>query len=268
MLDVSTLLPEIKAIAQTVGTILLRYYAHPPVSQIKADGTPVSVADYESERVIIDALQRLKPEIPIISEESYGNDHRSWSGESCFWMVDPLDGTSHFLNHNPEFTVNIGLIDDQKPILGVICAPALNLLYAAVHEGRATLTHTDTQEEYALMVRRPPTEGLVVLTSASQAKSAEQLLPKTKFHSHHVASYRSVGSGLKMCYIAAGQADLYPRLAGTWEWDTAASQVILEAAGGHVDVLTGERLAYGKPLFHNPAFIAYGLATQTQEEAG
>jgi 3'(2'), 5'-bisphosphate nucleotidase len=171
-----------------------------------------------------------------------------------FWLVDPLDGTREFIDRNGEFTVNIALVEHGMPSLGVVYAPALQRLFAGASGGIACVE--DAGRRSTIRCRQPPTDGLTVVASRSHADMAalDAYLADTK-----VASWRRVGSSLKLCLVAAGEADLYPRLGRTMEWDIAAAHAVLGAAGGSVTDLAGTPLLYGKPGFENPHFVARGL---------
>lgn len=219
-------------------------------SSSKADGSPVTLADIASEGVISRGLKELAPHIPVISEEAYARGSRP-QHDGQFWLVDPLDGTREFLSRNGEFTINIALIEDGEPVLGVVYAPALDTLYCGSATAGAFMERGNHRRPIAC--RMPPERGLHVLVSRSHsdARAVEAYLGAVR-----VCRYVLLGSSLKFCAIAAGEADLYPRLGRTMEWDTAAGHAVLLAAGGRVDTLDGQRLRYGKPGYENPHFCA------------
>ena len=228
--------------------------------QLKADDSPVTAADHAAERIILEYLGRHAPDLPIIAEEQVALGRVPQHGKN-FLLVDPLDGTREFIKRNGEFTVNIALVRDGSPVLGVVYAPAISALFAG--NALAGEAWRSSQEPAAaeanrepIKVRAVPAEGITVVASRSHRS------PETDAYlaGYRVAHMVSVGSSLKFCKVAAGEADLYPRLGTTMEWDTAAGQAVLTAAGGRV--LTGEpaTLEYGKPEYRNPWFVATGSA--------
>jgi 3'(2'), 5'-bisphosphate nucleotidase len=255
----AALLREVEAIAERAGEVILEFYRGACAVRAKPDASPVTAADEAAERVILPALAALTPDMPIVSEEAAaagavpvvsgpGNPSR------CFWLVDPLDGTKEFLRRNGEFTVNIALIEEGRPILGVVHVPALGTTYGGlVPEGTAHVRRGGTTRPIA--VRTPPADGVIVLASRSHADSdaLDAFLADER-----VAGRQIAGSALKFCLVAEGIADLYPRLGRTMEWDTAAGHAVLVAAGGRVTTLDGAELGYGKPGLDNPHFVARG----------
>ncbi len=218
----------------------------------KDDDSPLTQADLESQQVILDGLGTLTPDIPILSEESAQapwSERQSWRE---LWVVDPLDGTREFVKRNGEFTVNIALVVDHEPVLGVVSAPAQGLVYwGAAGLGAFTLHHGAAQVPIHVSAPQSP---LRVVGSRSHA-SSETAAYLTRLPAHVL---KGIGSSLKFCLIAAGEADLYPRFGPTSEWDTAAGQAILEAAGGHVTRLDGHRLRYNcRDSIINGDFLAY-----------
>jgi len=221
----------------------------------KDDASPVTEADERAEAHILAALRQLAPQFPIVAEEEVAAGRIPEVGRA-FWLVDPLDGTKEFINHNDEFTVNIALVEDGAPTLGVVLAPALGRLFAGdVAAGGASVE--DERGRRSIRCRTVPADGLTVVASRSHGDAAalDAFLAGRK-----VASIRGAGSSLKLCVIAAGEADLYPRLGRTMEWDIAAGHAVLAAAGGSVETLAGAPLRYGKAGFENPHFVARGLA--------
>ncbi|MDR3517318.1 MAG: 3'(2'),5'-bisphosphate nucleotidase CysQ [Azospirillaceae bacterium] len=252
-LDLARLVPEVRAIAREAGEVILRYYKDPISFEVKADGSPVTDADLAAEAVILPALHHLTPGIPVVAEESFDAGARPVHGDT-FWLVDALDGTRAFIEHSDEFTVNIGLVVNGHPELGVIYIPAEEQLYWAAGPGTAAWS-TRHRSEHPIATRQPAVEGLVVLTS--RRHSDDRAL--ADYLAHQPVLRRDLfSSSLKFCLIARGMADLYPRFGATCEWDTAAGHAILAAAGGRVETLDGAPLLYGKPGFDNPSFIAYG----------
>jgi 3'(2'), 5'-bisphosphate nucleotidase len=219
----------------------------------KADASPVTEADDKAEAIIVRGLAALTPDIPVVAEEAACGG-RAPAVDRTFWLVDPLDGTKEFINRNGEFTVNIALIEDGVPVLGVVLAPVLGRLYAGADGVGAWVENADRSRTIA-RVRAVPDDGLTVVSSRSHGDTAALdafLAGRT------VASLVNAGSSLKFCLIAAGTADIYPRFGRTMEWDTAAGHAVLRAAGGRVADLHGNELVYGKPGFENPHFVAFG----------
>ena len=225
----------------------------------KKDNSPVTAADHAAEAIILRRIGALLADIPIIAEEEVAAGRVPDIG-ATFFLVDPLDGTREFVAGRPEFTVNIALVRAGAPVLGVVYAPATGQLFggdvAAAHAFRATPS-SDGADGYAripIRVRRAPPAGLTVVASRSHPN------PKMRAYltGYEVADTVSIGSSLKFCLLASGEADLYPRLGTTMEWDTAAGHAVLLAAGGAVVSADGNPLLYGKPGFSNPWFIATG----------
>lgn len=246
------LLEEIIVVARSAGDEVLEVYAGECAAETKADGSPVTEADHRAQAVICARLERLAPEIPIVAEED-GRGHAKGASAERFWLVDPLDGTKEFLSRNGEFTVNIALVEGGRPILGVVLAPALGRLFAG-GEGAGALIE-DGGERRDIEARHVPPEGPTVVSSRSHGdpEALRRCLGERKLGASICA-----GSSLKFCLVAAGEADLYPRLGRTMEWDTAAGDAIVRAAGGTVTDLEGQPLLYGKPEFENPHFVASG----------
>jgi 3'(2'), 5'-bisphosphate nucleotidase len=235
------------------GEAILKVYATAFDVQQKTDNTPVTEADLTAERIIVAMLTEAFPDIPVAAEEMVEAEGLPpWAAR--FWAVDPLDGTREFVARNGEFAVAIGLIEDGIPVLGVVHGPALGVTYAACGPGTATRQRNGGEPE-PIRARTPPPDGLTVIHSRSHENSrrlAEFL------QNYPVRERKKCGSALKFGVIAAGKADLYPRFGTTMEWDTAAGQAILEAAGGRVETAAGTPLTYGKPGLKNDGFLAWG----------
>jgi 3'(2'), 5'-bisphosphate nucleotidase len=237
--------------------------AAPPILEVYAEGfdirhkedkSPVTEADIRAEAAILEILEREAPEILPIAEERVARFGAPGAAPARFWLIDPLDGTREFIARNGEFTVNIALIEGDVPVLGVIHAPALGLLYAAAGPGTARRRLKDGSFD-PIRARPVPPEGALILHSRSHADSKRI----AEFAANFSGATRDIaGSAIKFCRLAAGEADIYPRFGTTMEWDTAAGQAVLEAAGGAVTTLDGAPLRYGKPDFRNPDFIAWG----------
>ena len=247
------MLEEVVAIARSAGDVVLEVYGAAFTVHEKADGSPVTEADERAESRILTGLAALTPHVPVVSEEAHSRG-RVPHIDGRFWLADPLDGTREFIDRTGEFTVNIALIEDGEPSLGVVLAPASRRLFGGAR-GVGAFAELDGKRR-SISCRRPPADGLTVVSSRSHG----DLAALTAFLAgRRVASSAYAGSSLKFCLVAAGEADLYPRLGRTMEWDTAAGHAVLAAAGGRVARLDGEELTYAKPDFSNPHFVAMGL---------
>ncbi len=250
-------LPRLVDLAREAGQVTLRWYGPECEAQRKADGSPVTAADEAAEAVIAAGLAALAPDIPLVAEEAVSGGGAPAQLGRRFWLVDPLDGTREFLACNGEFTVNIALVEDGAPVLGVVAAPAQGRWWAGAVGLGAQAAEADGTP-YPIAARRPPVEGLTVLGSRSHGDAAAM---NAYLQGRRVTGFVAAGSSLKFCLIAAGEADLYPRFGRTMEWDTAAGHAVLRAAGGSVQTLDGAPLRYGKPAFENPHFVASGAGT-------
>jgi 3'(2'), 5'-bisphosphate nucleotidase len=254
MRDLTVLAEALMPVAAHAGEAIMKVYDAGFEVQRKQDNSPLTLADLESQRIIIDALQRLTPDIPILSEESAA---APWSQRQHWrelWVVDPLDGTREFVKRNGEFTVNIALVVEHEPVLGIVTAPAKGLCYWGAAGVGAFSEH---QGAARLRIRTaPPSSPLRVVGSRSHASG--QIGGYLARLSPHVMT--GIGSSLKFCLIAEGNADLYPRFGPTSEWDTAAGQALLEAAGGQVTRFDGHRLRYNcRESLINGDFIAFSV---------
>lgn len=240
-------------LALAAGAAILEVYRQDFSVETKDDNSPLTAADMASHRIIVAGLQALTPAVPVLSEESSDipwNERRAWSR---YWLVDPLDGTREFVKKNGEFTVNIALIDQGRPVFGVVYAPVLDSLWHGTRDVGAFLREGD--EDIGLSVRKPATSPLRVAASRSHLDARTAALLQRMGEIESVG----LGSSLKFCRIAEGVMDFYPRFGPTSEWDTAAAQCVLESAGGAVLGLDGEPLPYnGKDSLLNPDFIALG----------
>lgn len=246
----------VRRIAVEAGEITLDYFeegmriAH----ETKDDGSPVTEADRRAEEYITRQLKDTVASIPVIAEEAISSgDAQDISGEEYFWLVDPLDGTREYAEGSPDYTVNIALIKNNVPLLGVIHAPARGEMYSAYGEGTAIKWLEETGTEKSISVRKPSRNGLIVITSKNRGgEELERFLDE-----HKVEKRIKKGSSLKICAVASGKADLYPGFGETSQWDTAAGHAILESAGGEIVDLEGKPLAYGtRANFCNPKFLA------------
>lgn len=249
--------------ALDAGTAILDVYATDFAITHKGDESPVTEADHRAEAIILQHLNQRVPEIPVVAEEEMSAGHMPDLSGAQFFLVDPLDGTREFVGRNGEFTVNIALIDDGEPVAGVVYAPALGIIYTGVVGAGAGMAHVadgKIADWRGLRVRDIPIEGLTVLASRNHCgPETEALLARLP-----IAERIAAGSSLKFCRVAEGAADFYPRLGPTMEWDTAAGDAVLRAAGGRVVTLDGAPLTYGKrgrgdvKDFLNPWFMAVG----------
>jgi len=258
---ISPFASELARIAHDAGRLILKHYAGGTEVRAKADASPVTAADEEAEALILRRLAELAPEVPVIAEEAMAKGQPP-KVAGRFFLVDPLDGTKEFLKRNGEFTVNIALVENTRAVVGVVVAPAKSRAF--VGEGQTAVELAAVEDlplEFSaaqrIRARKAPPNGSVAIVSRTHRDS------KTDHYlaAYHVASLLAAGSSLKFCLVAAGEADLYPRHGRTMEWDTAAGQAVLEAAGGSVVMLDGAPLTYGKSEhgFANPAFVARGL---------
>ena len=239
-------------IVDRAGAAIMRVYDAGFTVQHKQDDSPLTQADLESQRVILEGLTALTPDIPILSEESAQapwSERRTWRE---LWVVDPLDGTREFVKRNGEFTVNIALVQEHEPLLGIVAAPALGLLYWGAREVGAFSHHRGAAQRPIKV--SPPQDPLRIIGSRSHTS------PQTAAYLARLGPHvlTAIGSSLKFCWVAEGKAELYPRFGPTSEWDTAAGQAVLEAAGGQVTRPDGHRLRYNcRESLINGDFLAF-----------
>lgn len=244
------------------GRVAMAHYATPFAVDKKADDSPVTLADRDAEAVLLAALSEAAPGVPVIAEEAGEIGAAMAQGDA--FLVDPLDGTREFISKNGEFTVNVALIAEGQPVVGLVLAPAIETLYVGVAGMGAYVCYMamseppaalHSQRFQALRPRPPQRDQLSALVSRSHMDAETDGF----LVAHGVVERLPLGSSLKLCAIAEGRADLYPRFGRTMEWDIAAGQAVLAAAGGCVTTLDGEPLRYGKRLesFANPSFIAW-----------
>lgn len=252
--DLTQLVHDITPLARDAGAKIMTYYQSDFEVRNKSDSSPVTAADEAAEAIIVDGLNRLTPDIPVIAEEASAAGKTADVSAGRFWLVDPLDGTKEFVHHRDEFTVNIALIDDRRPLLGVVFAPAKDIFYAATGPGTATVQH-GTDPARTIAARKIPDTGAIVAASRSHSdmKKIQDLMNRLSINQMKIT-----GSSIKFCLIAEGSADIYPRYGPTREWDTAAGHAVLAAAGGSVRSLDGAELLYNKDQFLNDDFIARG----------
>ncbi len=240
-------------IARDAGRVILDVYERDFSVEEKEDRTPLTEADRAAHKIICAKLEALTPGVPVLSEESAKVDYEKRAGWKRFWLVDPLDGTKEFINRNGEFTVNIALIDGSQPVLGVVYVPVTGLTYFA-SAGAEAFKQKGECEVQPIKVRRFAGGKPIVVASRSHAGPETEAFLKN-LGEHDVVS---MGSALKLCLVAQGTADVYPRLGPTMEWDTAAAQCVVEEAGGRVTDLDRQPLAYNKTSLLNPSFLVSG----------
>ena len=261
--DIHALAEGLLPVALAAGRVQMAYQAAGVTAITKADGSPVTAADQDSETIILAALERIAPGVPVVSEEAAAAGKTPSVGAS-FFLVDPLDGTKPYLRREPNFTVNIALIEGGNPVFGLVYAPALQDLYVTTAPGAAAMARlapsspATTLAECGLVplrTREPDPKHLSALLSQTHLDRATE-----RFLANYcITERRAVASSLKFVLLARGEADLYPRAGPTSEWDTAAGQAVLEAAGGSVTALDGKPFRYGKPRFRNAdGFVAWG----------
>jgi 3'(2'), 5'-bisphosphate nucleotidase len=250
----AALLPAVRRIAAAAGDAIMAVYATEFPVETKADDSPLTAADRTAHAVIAAGLRDLAPDIPVWSEEGREVPRAARAGWTRFWLVDPLDGTREFIRRNGEFTVNVALVVGHQPVLGVVLAPALRREYFGIAGGGAHRAD-DGGEPRPITVRPVAAQAVRVVGSRShRGASLDGFLEALGPH-----ELVGIGSSLKFGLLAEGAADVYPRLGPTSEWDTAAGQAVLEAAGGRVTDLAGNALRYNtSDGVLNPHFVAYG----------
>ena len=252
--DYTRLAAAARRLALEAGRTIMAFYRDGTPVETKADRSPVTEADRAADRIIVAGLSAADPQVPVISEESTADDALAAPPGGRFWLVDPLDGTREFIARTGEFTVNIALIEDGRPVLGVLHAPVQNETYVADGQGQAVRIVGNGAPQ-PICARAVPDQGPAVVASRLH-RDAET---DTYIAALRPERIESAGSALKFGLLARGKADVYPRFGRTMEWDTAAGHAILTAAGGHVRDLNGRELRYGKAGFVNPPFVACGV---------
>ena len=255
MTQSESLLPEVVEIARRAGAAILEVYSQPFDVAHKEDKSPLTEADLRAHAIIVEGLQALTPSLPVLSEEDSNVPFEKRRGWHRYWLVDPLDGTKEFVSRNGEFTVNIALIEDHRPVLGVVHVPVKNTTYlGSIEHGAFQQSHQNAPEP--IQVQSSAQLPLRVVGSRSHAKAGSMDAYLERLGAHTLLS---VGSSLKFCLIAEGSADLYPRFGPTSEWDTAAAHAVVEAAGGAVVDVRGQPLRYNtKAELLNPNFLVFG----------
>lgn len=259
----SPMLAVFEEVAVEAGKAIMAVYHAGPTVTLKADSSPVTEADRRAEAIILRALRLHWPEIPVVAEEEISAGHVPGDLGRRFFLVDPLDGTREFVDRRGDFTVNIALVENGAPVAGVVYAPARNVLYSGDAGGAFERNVDDAGsmgERRRISVRKAPAAITAVASRSHRSPETDAYL--TDFE---IGDLVSVGSSLKFCLVASGKADLYPRLGRTMEWDTAAGDAVLRAAGGSMRTLDGADFTYGKRLqpndsdFANPPFVAAGI---------
>ena len=249
-----TLSPRLQTlarIAQAAGAVVMHHYEAGAEVRVKADCSPVTDADEDAEKLILAELAAAFPNVPVVAEEETAAGHIAGVA-AHFFLVDPVDGTKEFLKRTGEFTVNIGEVQGGVPVAGVVFAPAIDRLFVgAMGEGAFELSGGILK---SIAARTPPDDGLTAISSKSHPDAQTGAL----LGSMNIKDHINAGSSLKFCLVAAGEADIYPRAGRTMEWDTAAGDAVLRAAGGDVSNWDYTPFTYGKPDFENGPFIARG----------
>ena len=251
------LMEPIAAIALKAGRAIMEVYDGEIAVSRKDDDSPLTQADLAAHHIIEQGLSQLTPGLPILSEESEALPYAERKAWDTYWLVDPLDGTREFIKRNGEFTVNIALIENHEPVLGVVFAPALNLLfYAAKGEGAFRKLGSKPPQP----IRARAFDATQVTVAGSRSHAGERLIRFLSNMGPHMLI--SMGSSLKICLVAEGRADVYPRLGPTSEWDTAAAQCVLEEAGGRLVGTDNRPFRYNtKDSLLNPDFFATGASS-------
>jgi 3'(2'), 5'-bisphosphate nucleotidase len=252
--ELKALVDPVSALARQAGAAILEVYAEKFDVTNKADSSPLTIADLRSHEIIVKGLSTLTPQIPILSEEASDISFEERKQWDRYWLVDPLDGTKEFVSRNGEFTVNIALIDRHSAVLGAVYVPVKDTLYLGVR-AQGAYKQVGSQPRIAIRTSSPANSPLRLVGSRSHRDSTlDKHLSKLE-----PCDFVAVGSSLKFCLVAEGMADLYPRFGPTSEWDTAAAQAVVEAAGGAVVKLDGAPLQYNaKPELLNPHFLVFG----------
>jgi 3'(2'), 5'-bisphosphate nucleotidase len=253
MQRLAELTSEVCRLAAEAGEKIMPFYRNAAAVTLKKDASPLTAADRVSHEFLVNSLGSLLPEANVVSEESEDAINSSMEHPNLFWLVDPLDGTKEFVKGTNEFTVNVALLEAGVPILGVVHAPALGVTFYAARS-LACWRQLDGEQPIPILTRRADPQRLAIVASRDHAGPLVDAMLSRLLG----PQLRSMGSSLKFCLVAEGKADLYLRDLPTMEWDTAAAQCIVEAAGGGVYTLEGERLRYGKPGLKNPAIMTVG----------
>lgn len=244
---------QVSAIATRAGAEIMKVYETDFAVETKGDASPVTKADQLAEAVILRSIREgLTDRFPIVSEEAASAGNIPDVTGTAFWLVDPLDGTKEFISRNGEFTVNIALIENGKPVLGVVHVPTTKTTYT----GTAAGAFVKRKDEDSQQIQCNAADGGPITAVVSRSHRSPEI--DTYLKDFNIGKEISAGSSLKFCLVAEGAADLYPRFGRTMEWDTAAGHAVLRFAGGSVKTTDGNEMGYGKPDHENPHFIASG----------
>jgi 3'(2'), 5'-bisphosphate nucleotidase len=252
MHELSSILDRVHELTLEAGRRIMSFYRGHAVHRLKADSSPLTDADLAAHEFLVESLNPLLSNVPVVSEESHRPAHTPADGRR-FWLVDPLDGTKEFIKGTDEFTVNVALVEQGKPVLGVVHAPALGVSYLAFQSGGAWRQAAGMPAQ-RISTRRANVRELSIVGSKDHAGPMVSALLRNA----RGAVLRSMGSSLKFCLVAEGKADIYLRDVPTMEWDTAAAQCVVQGAGGKVCLLDGIPLCYGKPDLRNPPLVTVG----------
>lgn len=254
-IDLSSLISPLLSLAATAGERISYFYTQDIDVLKKQDSSPVTIADEQSHLILKSGLEKILPHIPIISEE----DSSSWNFKKpIYWLIDPLDGTAGFIQKSKDFCINIALMENNHPILGLIHLPLTQETFYG-YQGKAWL-HVGGQTT-PIHTRAVPPEGMTLLLGGYGKKYEEEEASFLK--SYSISTIQRLQSAIKFCYIAAGKADIYLRICPCSEWDTAAGQALVEAAGGRIETLTNSPFLYGKPQLINSSFVVLGTKNDT-----
>lgn len=240
-------------IAEDAARVILPYWRNNVVAEAKADESPVTIADREAEALILSRLEALYPGVQTVAEEAVAAAGAPPTASDWFWLIDPIDGTRGFVEGRESFTVNIGLIRDGAPVAGVVTAPATAVTWRSAAPGAGAFRRRFGEGWQPIKVRDRPASPMAVVSHSMSDAEARRLVSR-----HGCKQWQGTDSSLKFCLIAEGRYDAYPRTGPTSEWDTAAGQAVLEAAGGRVLAEDGSPLRYGKSCFANGGFVALG----------
>jgi len=240
-------------IAEDAALVILPYWRNDVAVETKSDDSPVTLADQQAEALILARLEALYPGVQTVAEEAVAANGAPAEAADWFWLIDPLDGTRGFVEGRESFTVNIALVHAGATVAGVVTAPATQTTWRSVAPGAGAARRRFGEGWQAIKVRNRPKSPMAVMSHSMTDAEAERLASR-----HGCVQWQGTDSSLKFCLIAEGRYDAYPRTGPTSEWDTAAGQAVLEAAGGRVMAEDGQPLRYGKPRFANGGFVALG----------
>lgn len=258
--DLSSMVDLFEKLALDAGKAIMPFYTDGCETMIKDDASPVTAADNAAEEIILRGLRDVYPQIPVVAEEEICAGHMPEALGRCFFLVDPLDGTKEFINKRSDFTVNIALIEDGLPIAGTVYSPVRGELFSGFgdHASEAVVQDGVCGDKVKISIKGRDEAEVAVASRSHCTPETEQFL-----QDHGISDCVSVGSSLKFCLLARGEADIYPRFGRTMEWDTAAGDAVLRAAGGRTLNPDGSRFIYGKQSqthdapFANPSFVAF-----------